>query len=57
MNEIILENDRYLFFFLDIGQGYVKIRDKTNMRSTILSLDELELALEKVKEKRNGEIQ
>ena len=57
MNEIILENDRYLFFFLDIGQGYVKIRDKTNMRSTIFSLDELELALEKVKEKRNGQIQ
>ena len=57
MNELIHETDLYLFFFLDIGQGYVKIRDKTSMRSTIFSLDELELAIEKVKEKRHGKVQ
>ena len=56
MNQLIHKTEHYDFYFLDIGEGYVKIRDRTSMRSIIFSLDELELVIEKIEEKRNGQI-
>ena len=51
MNKPIYETNYYLFFFINVGDGYIKIRDKNTMRSTIFSLEELEEAIKKIKEK------
>lgn len=51
----IYETQNYTFYFLDIGEGYVKIKNKENIRSEILSLDELENLIKEIKEKRKNE--
>lgn len=46
------ETENYNLYYLDIGEGYIKFTDKSTLVSKVISIDDLEQALEKIYEKR-----